>query len=460
MSSVETIERNGIVLAFGLEWFPLIGRHPERQARALARQQRATRHVVCGAGAVSVGLLRGRWRGRDLKRLRSAAAIFARMHPEGTVAAYMALPDGRRWLVGVHEGAVMARTDNLHEDSGTFDATLQMLKEAHPGLTVHDVCAASPGLLDRLFNAACNDGDGVLSGNGGLGGFSFRSGLLVLVCALAALYLGRGWPETGPPGEGVVINAELAWRRAVIEVAENHFVHGVGGLQAALAAMYELPLVVAGWNLQNAECRPRVREWQCRAGFRRRSDADNEGFLAVAPSHWTLTFDPLDGVEASWSRRMPALPLAQVDVRRPRENERVLVSALQAIEPAFSELRLDAPQAISPKPPFDAQNRPIPRPPGIDGHQRRAIRVQAPLRSISLLLPETGHMSWDRIVLQVVELDTPTLRGSGLRVSMSGVLYESESDYRNGGAGSPVAGAVQLAGDGLAGHAVRADDGA
>lgn len=458
MSSVETIERDGIVLVFGLEWFPLIGHRPERQALALARQQKATRHVMCSGGAVSVGLLRGRWRRHDLKRLRSAAAIFARMHPEGSVAAQMALPDGRRWLVGVHEGAVMARTDNFHSGHGSLEATLQMLREAHPGLTLRDAQTSACELLDRLFDAARDDG--ALSANGGLCATPFLSAVAALACAGLAWHLGWGMLAAAPAGEGAAaVDAELAWRRAVTEAAETHVVHGVAGLQAALDAMYALPSVLAGWSLQSAECRPHSREWRCRARFLRRNDADNGGFLSAAPPHWTLAFDPLNGVDVGWSLPMTALPLTQVDVRRPRENERHLVSALQAMEPAFSELRLDAPQAITPRVPVDAENRPIARPRSVIGHQQRVIRVQAPLRSLSLLLPEARHMSWNRIALQVADLDTPTLRGSGLRVSMSGVLYETEND-RNDPVGDPVAGAVRRSGDDIAGNAVRADYGA
>lgn len=457
-ASMDSIERGGTVLVFGMEWFPLIGGQPERQARALARQQRASHRVVCGGGAVSVGLLRSRRRRKEHRRLCSAAAAFASLHPTGTVAAQWVLPDGRRWLVGVHEGAVMARTDNLHDASVPIHDTLRLLQEAHPGLVLHDASRAPSEFLDALFDAARQHGE--LMPEGRLTGASTAL-LAVLIAgaglaALAGHGLLPGRAGNRPPA---VQDAHAIWRDAIESAARGHLVHGVAGLQAALDAMQEVPVVVAGWQLARVECRPRSRQWHCRARYRRGPAADNDGFIAGAAPHWTLAFDPLEGAQASWSREMPAMSLARVNVRRRRENEARLVSALQAVVPAFSELRLEAPQALPLRVPLDAQQRPIPRPPGVVGHQRRGVRVQAPLRSLAMLLPEVAHMSWDRIVLEVGDADLPSLRSSGLRVSMSGVLYETE-DGDDAIDGSSGAEPLQRIGHDVAGGAAGPGHGA
>lgn len=127
---------------------------------------------------------------------------------------------------------------------------------------------------------------------------------------------------------------------------------------------------------------------------------------------------------AVWSTNMPALSLANVRLRAAHQNDIRLVSALQAMLPAFSELRLNTPEPLPVPAPLDAQQRPIPRPPAMTGYQRRTIHLQAPLRSLSLLLPATTHMSWERVGLRVSVVDEPALRASSLQVSLSGVLYE------------------------------------
>src|SRR5690554_6479316 len=95
----DIIQRDGVALVFGMEWFPLLGNHPQGQARSLARRRRASHRVMAAGAAASVGLLRARAKGWSGHRLCSAAAIFAGLHPIGTVAAILPFPGNRQWLV-------------------------------------------------------------------------------------------------------------------------------------------------------------------------------------------------------------------------------------------------------------------------------------------------------------------------------------------------------------------------
>ncbi|NLC35365.1 MAG: hypothetical protein GX772_02770, partial [Alcaligenaceae bacterium] len=101
------LQRHGITLVFGLEWFPLLGNHPQGQARSLARRQRASHYVVAVGAAASAGVWRAGAKIRSAQRCCSAAAVLASLHPRGTVAVILPLPGNRQWLAAVHEGAVM-----------------------------------------------------------------------------------------------------------------------------------------------------------------------------------------------------------------------------------------------------------------------------------------------------------------------------------------------------------------
>lgn len=418
----ELLQRDGVALVFGMEWFPLLGNHPTGQARSLARRRRASHRVIASGAAASVGLLRAGSKPRKRHRLCSAAAVFAGLHPTGTVAAILPLPSGRQWLVAVHEGAVMTRTDQLHDCPASAQGTVSLLREAHPGLLVHDENRAPSGLLDALFKAAREQGE--LLRTPPLAGLSWAALFSVGVLALV-LMAGRGPFHGGETGGGVQeADPRAAWRDAVALALQRHTVHGVAGLRAVLDTLHAIPVYLAGWLLTQAECRPGGAEWQCRANYRRDEAGDNQSLVEAARFDWTLSFDPMEGAVATWSAAMPAMPLADVRLRGTRQNETRLVSALQAMLPAFSEFRVDAPQPLPVVAPLDMQQRPIPRPAGIAGYQRRSIQLQAPLRSLSLLLPETSHMSWQRVALQVAVVDQPSLRSSSLRVSLSGVLYE------------------------------------
>ena len=420
-----TLQHDAQALVFGMEWFPLLGAQQQSQALSLARRRRASYCVIVAGAAASVGLLRDRSAEvRGTPRLCSAAAVFAGLHPVGTVVAIMPFPDDRLWLVAVHEGAVMTRTDQLHDDPASLHDTVRLLREAHPGLVVHDHSRTSGDLLEILFKAAQQQGE--------LARVRRRPGLSLVLPASAFLLLSgllltsdqRLLSVSSAGDAPPAVDPSTAWREAVAAAAQGHRVHGVAGLRAVMDTLYTVPVYLAGWLLTQVECRPHSAQWQCRASFRRDEAGDNQSLIDMARPGWSLSFDPMQGAVAAWSVAMPALSLTEVRLRRPQQNEARLVSALQTMMPAFQELRMESAQPLPLRVPLDAQQRPISRPLGIAGYQRRAIHLQAPLRSLSLLLPDAQHMSWERVLLQFATLDQPALRSSSLRVSLSGVLYE------------------------------------
>lgn len=428
--SVDLLRRDDIVLVFGMEWFPLLGSHPDAQARTLARRRRAAHRVVCSGGAAAVGLLRGGLPRKGGQRQCSAAAAFAALHPVGTVAAVLPFPGGRHWLVAVHEGAVMTHADQVFAGLSQLHDTLRVLREAHPGLVLHEENHPASGLLDALFETARERGALIRAARPAGGSAAVVSAALIFAIGFLASGLGpSSWHGAGRNEPVLPVDAAAAWSDAVAASARPHAVHGVAGLGALLDAVHEAPADLAGWRLIQIDCRPAKAHWSCRSRYRREGDSDNLDFLAAAHPHWTVSFDPMEGAEAGWSAPMSALPLGAVALHRPQHNEAWLMSALQAMLPAFSELRLEAPQALPLSAPLDEQRRPLPRPPEVAGYRRRALRVQAPLRSLGLLLPETVHVSWERFQLQIAPVDSPTLRSSSLRVSLSGVLYEIDDPH-------------------------------
>lgn len=420
------LQRDGITLVFGMEWFPMLGDQLSTQARALARRRRAGHYVITSGAADSVGLLCAGTVSRGGTRRCSAAAIFAAMHPCGTVASILPLPNGTVWMVAVHEGAVMAHSDQMHDDIDHALQSISVLREAHPGLLLQDESHDSNGLLDALFAAAPQVGQLQAMSLWGRRPVAVTLALLLIVTALVLGPARQLLTGMGSAADVPAVDPAQAWKEAIARSAQRHSVHGVAGLQAVVDALHAAPIFLAGWRLVQAECKPGTGMWLCRARYRREGDADNQGLINAAFPGWALAFDPMDGADASWSVGMPSLPLTSVPLRAPEDNQRRLFSALQAMLPAFAEFRLEMPQPLRLTPPVDSQQRPVPRPSGLVAHQRRAIHLQAPLWSLSLLMPETVHMSWDRVVLQLGMVDQPTLRNSSLRVSLSGVLYETD----------------------------------
>src|SRR5690606_21936348 len=104
-------------LAFGLEWLPLVTGKPERSAHRLARQHKASHLVMSTDSAASVGLaFVGRSSPLRRRTVHSAAQIVAQLFEVGTVALVLCLPGSLYWMVAVHEGAVLSRTDVTFEN--------------------------------------------------------------------------------------------------------------------------------------------------------------------------------------------------------------------------------------------------------------------------------------------------------------------------------------------------------
>lgn len=419
----EIVQRADKALVFGMEWFPLLGDHPQRQAVTLARRRRASHWVVAAGAVASVGLMRSKGGSKRIA-LYSAAAAFAGMHPVGTVVAVLRLPHDRLWLVAAHEGAVMARTDQLHDDEADVQETIRLLREAHPTLVVHDESGKTGALLEALFHA-CEGAQCLAATRRHIG----PSLVALLLAGVLALWVARSvWWATDRQVARPEVDSAQVWANAVRLSAEAHVVHGAAGLMAVLDNLQQLPAYLAGWQLQRVECKPVRVQWQCHARYRRDPAGDNQSLIDAALPGWRLSFDPLEAALVTWELPLTAQPLSQLSVYRASENEAKLLSALQSISPAFNELRIEAAQPLPLVTPVDAQLQPVPRPPALRVYQKRGLRLEAPLRSLSLLLPESRHMSWERVILEVGEVVQPTLLHSGLRVSLSGVLYEIIDD--------------------------------
>ena len=415
------LERGDVVLVFGLEWFPLLGARMDHQAAAVARQRKAAYRVVSAGEAASVGLLYERLRRPRGTRIFSAAAIFAARHRAGTTAAIIPMPDGRRWLVAVHESAVITLGDECFDADDALHDALDRLREAHPGLSVLGM-SATDDVLGELFQSAVHAGELIRSSRlaDTLRTPIVAAGLLVTVAIVAWRSLFPG----APPTQDMEADPHAVWRGIAADVARRYTVHGVANFHSLYEALLDTPAMIAGWALQGVDCVPMADRWQCRSSYRRTPAAVNQGLLAAAPAEWALSFDPLDGAQATWSAPMQPVALSSVSLKTAADNDARLLSVIQEISSAFSELRFEASTPVPFTPPLDARRHEIPRPLEIPLYHRRPLRLQAPLRSISLLLPEMAHMSWERVSLKVSSIDHPTLRTSGLRLSLTGMLYE------------------------------------
>lgn len=411
-------------LVFGLDWLPLISGRASSAALRIARQRKASHIVLDGEAPASFGygLVRTQRRGMAL---HSAAQNMARLYPSGSVAAILSLESEGHWLVAIHEGAVMARTDIVYRSLEQAHEALHALQRAHPRLLVLHPGAGAPSLA--AIAAASDAGTSLRST-----GYRRRKRLLLLCFAFllvfaVAFFRASGTSRATQAVEPAMDAAELAmrWSEAVSRAEQNITIHGVAATYAALLQVYEIPAALAGWALVRAVCQVDKQLWRCTADYdRKHRNADNKGLLSVAPPGWRLDFPTMDLARAAWTFKTDTPAFAHHRLTDEAHNRRYLLSAWQGMRPAFGKMILGPSRPVPIAPPLDAEGRPLPRPVKLIGHARRAVEFEGPLRSLSLLLPHTHAIGWRSFSLTLNESAQPSLASSRLRVTLHGDLYE------------------------------------
>lgn len=427
--------RDGKNLVFGLDWLPLLGVHTRKQVMAKARRYRATHCVTPSEHAAAMGLIQfSRTEAPHREPHYSAAQIVAGMYPSGTVAVSIAIQPGRYWLVAVHEGAVIARTDILLGSSQQVSGLLDELRLAYAHIRHLDPGREKSGAPDLEALAVAADDRALLWRISARWVPKSLSALAVFVSvvavgvAFAASAAGRwlsGQPVPGPVSAQAAMHAWVSARSAATALVR---VHGVDGMRQLLLSLYRVPVQVSGWHLVNVLCKPLSSTWRCTASLRRGSDhASNQRLMASAPTGWALRFLSVDDVEAEWVVVDAAIPLADTILNDGLWGDKYWLSSLQHISRAFVTLKASPAVVQKFAGPVDAQGVPVPRPEAFRGYQVRSLLVEGPLRSYSLLLPNLTGVRWQQVALTFKSSELPTLRQSRLHLSAKGERYEWQS---------------------------------
>ncbi len=422
--SVRLVESVG--LGFGLEWLPLVTGRPDRSARRLARQHKASHMVFAGDAAASVGLVLGNSvTDSGATEVHSAAQIVAGIFASGTVAVVLPLTDALRWMVAVHEGAVLARTDVLFEQVDEIRPILDDLRRAHPSLRLLDAESdIAPPSLPEIAGAA-NTFTRLVP----LRGWQ-RLPKPYVAAALCVLLALAGWSAWAPePAQSPLVETDLdvneIWRQAIHEAANGIHLQGVHGSRLLLKSLLALPTAVRGWELARADCQPVAANWSCSAVYiRQASHATNAEFFEGAPPHWEIAFPTMEHADIRWQTPGHITSLSSRPVHSRAHNNKQFQSSLQRIKPAFSRLYLGESKPLEVG---LARGAPaIARPASLPLLASRQFEASGPLRSAFLLLPLVEDVAWNKVTLTLGKEVSANLRVSRLNISLSGDLYETQ----------------------------------
>lgn len=402
-------------LIFGLEWHALLDTSPAKAGRRLARQRRATHMALSGSAAASVGLAFLGGAQRRATGLHSAAQAVASMFPQGTYTLTLEVDAGVHWLVGVHEGAVIARTDVLHRDTALVRSLMTELAMAYPHLLeLGSPNAPSAPTLADIESAVSSKTllFKVRSARSLRVGFCLAFGLLL--SALYGPFHNRHSTDTDRAGRDGQFSSGLTALHPSTASPDVR-VHGETGLDGLLHVFYSLPVRADDWVLQYAACMDAVQSWQCTAHYHRAAhSASNAAFLRAIPSSWRVDFPSLELAHVHWSTQASTAPLHANILADKADNDRLLFSRLQAISKAFQ--RID----VGVSTPVVEQIRE-----GGPQYQRRSLHIDGPLRSFSFLPPYAAGMAWTKAELRHQPIDRADARNSRFVFSLSGALYET-----------------------------------
>ncbi|MCC2595317.1 type 4b pilus protein PilO2 [Pusillimonas sp. MFBS29] len=420
-----------------MNWIPLMGDQPAGAALKLARKHKATHAVLPLTALGAVGLVSLRRRMPDKgTTLYSAAQNMAQLFPSGSLAFLIELPQAGYWLLALHEGVVVARTDQIYHSPADADEVIGSLRLAYPQIQVLADPAADGLPTQAALEAASSTPSQLHPLRRWQAVLPWPVQAFVLVLVLVLL-LPRAWhvfagahasvAEPAPP------DPLHAWRQAVSASAGQRQVHGSQGTRILLESLHDLPGALGGWVLRQAVCTAQGLHWQCNAEYERQHvQASNESFLAVVPSEWVVEFTSLDRVAGRWQLHAHSQALSHLSLPSSNQNERHLLSSLQGMRPAFARMQIGLPQPVPLAIPTDAHDRPLPRPKELAVYQTRSVHINGPLRSASLLASGTMPVAWHKATLNVAQTGQAGLNSSTLNLSLQGLIYETDREMAGG----------------------------
>ncbi|QIM49908.1 type 4b pilus protein PilO2 [Pusillimonas sp. DMV24BSW_D] len=422
----------GKTLAFGLEWLPLIESLGRREARRRAGRYRASHFVLASDKTAAVGLAnisRRKASGMNREVVFSAAQNVATLYQSGTWVVCLNLAPDCWWLVAVHEGVVVIRTDILASDPESFDAVVVELRRAYPRMAYlqsgRDKDAPSLGLLAQHAGQASM----LQARRRTWVGVSVWISVTI-VALVVGLVIFASFSATESAADSEILAAttqshERRWRAAQEAALDRVFVHGVQGTQRLLEALYGVAVTPSGWRLKQVECLPARQLWHCVAQFLRRHPAtDVQALESALPASWTLEPRDLDRVSAIWSVPYLELTLAQMHIATAAESRKTWLGILQRSSIAFDRIIWGEAKPFAIAAPIDPQGNVLPRPDGLTTYQSRSLQLSGPLRSYVLLLADLNAIRWSRARLSLKDKIVPGARASQLHLLLEGEFHE------------------------------------
>jgi hypothetical protein len=429
MTDLRVLDMPTAQLVFGVRWCALLGGNRARVARSYSRRFKATHAVVMGQPAALVGVASPPSVRRG-QALHSAAANVARLFPAGTHGLVCHVPSCGWWLVAVHEGLPIARTDRFFDSCDSALAELGELRQTYPRLVIlgqgHSPKLPSLAEIESASHPTTELGKISRVAPLLLPGVVLCLSVLVAVFVFSRYRAGHTTQHT----DAALGNhqTQQRWNMAVQQSASGHVVHGASGLQQLLLSLGNMPVQQQGWVLGSVVCTSVLARWNCQASYSRASrSATAEKFRKTQSFNAAIAFPTLDSASVKWHFTVPSVALNLVRLETARYVHDAWLSGLQQVDAAFNAIAIEPATPLPVAAPTGAKGEPLPTPASLQVFVQRRITLKGPLRSVSLLLPQARFMTWHSLKLTLRPNPAPGIRSSSLMAELQGVLYEKTS---------------------------------
>ncbi len=401
--SLEYLQRCGAYqLVCGLRWIPVLGASATQQARTLCKEQSAKAWVVTGRHFSSVGLSATILRPKQV--YVSAAVCFATLFPRGVQAAIYTLDDQRYWLIAAHEGTPLRHGDAVFKSLEQAQHRVQQLRRHHTTLVlqpeVQPIQVLLPLLTPNLrFKAQLHAQR------------SRRWAVVVVVMSLLSLAYWGYVPSVSVAAveaEPVIDPYEHYWQQQARPA--SHYV----ALQALLEHWQLLPLELAAWRLTESVCQIQAQDWLCLHGFKPKEEgATVLDFQAKQSQDWHLVQADLQTIQV---QARVGFALAERQWQPGQTVQSQVLAQFQTVRPALQSIKLHEPVRYVDK---SMANTGM----GFSPIFEHGFSVQAPLRSLTMLLNFGEFFYWEKAALVVNHQVRASLKQSALQVQLQGVTY-------------------------------------
>lgn len=455
-------EDGGKSLAFGLTWRAVASRNgTQAEAAGVARAAGAT-HLIFkqqqyGYGAVPADAV---------GQIHPAAQVAARQHGGDGLYA-IRIEAGIYWLAVIRGGQPSAVDRVIHADNDVtvLDLAQEEIESAvgdevhytvYTNIESHGLAGKVNGLsADDLLMMAAGDDD-LLEPLPRSSSILPKPVLYTLLIAAAVGIGNKAWtihqdrerarlarmnvvPEEPP---------EQAWARVTSRWAADHAAADSGGLTAPRAALGRTPILWGGWMLESATCSAvpaqgaaargtsaaagtnssgASRAWSCAARYLRPATGRvNRDMGEIALPGWSVQYQGLDTIVASWSVQQPAELFKFEALRSVAFHQVETVSRLQNVLPAFGTIGAIKFSSVAFPPPKKPDGTSYPIVASVPQLQAGEISAKGPLRSVDALIDVGVEADWTQLRIGFVPNASGTamtLKSSSITAEVKGVIY-------------------------------------